>query len=48
MAEQQKEPKPEEQDEKLQVEKEKLGDLRVPEEEAENVKGGLSTACIQH
>ena len=40
MAEQQKEPKPEEQDEKLQVEKEKIADLDVPQEESEAVKGG--------
>ncbi len=40
MTEQQKEPEAEEQDEKLLLEKEKLGDLDVPDEESENVRGG--------
>jgi len=49
MAEQQKEPEAEEQDEKLLLEKEKLGDLDVPDEESENVRGGAkppSSVCL--
>ena len=40
MAEQQNEPEAEEQDEQLRVEKEKLRDLDVPEEESKDVTGG--------